>query len=144
MGSRRDSDNEADEAFRRAMGAPEPGQPPGRPSIWQMTEAQLLAEITGRCDQFGISWVHIDTPHHNKQRQNLVGFPDLFLCGPDSVAFRELKREGPLRGRLRPEQTDWKYRLRAAGQNWDIWRPSDLDSGRIDQELEALGGRHRS
>ena len=101
-----------------------------------MTEDQLLKEVVRRCEKRGIAWVHIDTPHHNKRRQNLIGFPDLFLCGPRRVAFRELKKEY---GRISsPEQTTWKYRLKAAGQDWDLWKPSDLESGRIDRELDQL------
>jgi hypothetical protein len=125
--------------FRAVMDAPGPDyDPDAPPSRWKMTEAQLLAAITGRCEQLGIAWVHIDTPHHNRRRQNMIGFPDLFLCGSRGVAYRELKREGP--PRMRPEQTAWKYQLLAAGANWGIWQPGDLESGRVDVELEALGG----
>ena len=101
-----------------------------------MTEAELLAEVIQRCEQRGIWWVHIDTPHHNKRRQNMLGFPDLFLCGTTRTAFRELKSEY---GRTSSkEQTTWKYKLKAAGQDWDLWKPSDLKSGRIDLELDLL------
>jgi hypothetical protein len=62
-------------------------------SIWQMSEAELLARVIRLCEERGIRWVHIDTPHHNKRRQNMTGFPDLFLCGSERVAFRELKRQ---------------------------------------------------
>lgn len=101
-----------------------------------MTEAELLAEVAARCEERGIAWVHIDTPAHNKRRQNLIGFPDLFLCGTKGIAFRELKSQ--YTGRMRSKQTTWKYRLVAAGQDWDLWRPSDLESGRIDRELDGL------
>ncbi len=125
----------ANEAFTKAMGAPVPGEEPGAVSKWKMTEAQLLAEVSSRCERLGISWIHFDNAHHNKRVGNLIGFVDLFLCGRGGVAFRELKREGHS---LRPAQTTRKYRLRAAGQDWDIWEPSDLASGRIDRELAAL------
>jgi len=101
-----------------------------------MTEDELLAEVTARCKQHGIWWVHIDTPFHNRRRQNLIGFPDLFLCGTKGIAFRELKSQ--YTGRMSSEQTTWKYRLIAAGQDWALWRPSDLESGRIDRELDQL------
>ncbi len=107
----------------------------GEVSTWKMTEAQLLAAVIERCECRPILWVHIDTPHHNKRRQSLTGFPDLFLCGRIGVAFRELKSQY---GEMRPEQTTWRYKLLAAGQNWDIWRPVDLESGRIDRELDGL------
>jgi hypothetical protein len=104
---------------------------------WSMTEEQLLAEVAARCERRGIWWVHIDAPHHNRRRQNLVGFPDLLLCGPGGIAFRELK-SGAYGARLRSEQTAWKYRLKAARQDWALWKPADLESGRIDRELDAL------
>jgi hypothetical protein len=101
-----------------------------------MTEAELLTEVTTRCEQRGIWWVHIDTPFHNKRRQNMAGFPDLFLCGTKRTAFWELKSQyGKMSG---SKQTDWKYRLQAAGQDWHLFRPSDLESGRIDRELDQL------
>jgi hypothetical protein len=102
---------------------------------WKMTEDELLAAIVSRCEELGIYWVHIDAPHHNRRRQNLIGFPDLFLCGTGDVAFRELKRQA---GDMRPEQTGWKYRLLAAGANYTVWRPADLTSGAIERELKAL------
>lgn len=105
-------------------------------SKWQMTEDQLLEEVIRLCEERGISCVHIDTPHHNKRRNNLLGFPDLFLCGTHRVAFRELKKQ--FGAQVSPDQTSWRYRLQGAGQDWDIWKPSDLESGRIAQELDQL------
>lgn len=107
-------------------------------SKWQMTEDQLLEEVVRLCAERGITPVHIDQPYRNRKThlRTLTGFPDLFVCGPRGVAFRELKKEG--RVNLRPAQTVWKYRLLAAGQNWDVWKPSDLESGRIERELDAL------
>lgn len=104
-------------------------------SVYKMSEAELLAEITSLCEQRRIALVHNDAPHHSRRRQNLIGFPDLFLCGTYRVAFRELKKQD---GRTTPDQTTWKYRLRAAGQDYDIWRPKDLESGRIERELDLL------
>jgi hypothetical protein len=104
-----------------------------------MTEEELLAEVTERCDQRGITWVHISAPHHNRRRHNLIGFPDLLLVGPAGIAFRELK-SNRLGARASSEQTVWKYRLQAIGQDWQLWRPEDLRSGRIDRELDGLSG----
>jgi len=103
------------------------------PSIWSMTEAQLHDEVIRLCEQLGVRWVHVDTPHHNKSK-DLKGFPDLFLIGPRGACFRELKSQY---GKMRPEQTEWKYWLLAAGEDWGRWRPSDL-SGRIQRELRRL------
>ena len=105
---------------------------------WTMTEDQLLAEVTARCDQRRIRWVHVTNVHHSKQAGHLRGFPDLFLCGISGVLFRELKSEnGKWRG-IQGRQVDWKWALVAAGQDWAVWTPSDLTSGLIDQQLARL------
>ncbi len=119
---------EINRRFREAMDAG------AEPSIRSMTEDQLHAEVTRLCEQRGIRWVHIDTPYRNKSR-DLIGFPDLQLFGTAGIAFRELKSQ---HGKMRPEQTDWRYRLLAAGQDWAVWRPSDLASGAIAAELDRL------
>jgi len=121
-------DDAINAAFREAMDAGAP------PSPWSMSEAELHAEVIALCKQHGIWWIHIDTPHHNKT-PHLKGFPDLQLIGARRIAFRELKKE---RKSLDPRQTTWKYRLTAAGADWDIWRPSDLLSGQIARELAGL------
>jgi hypothetical protein len=109
---------------------------PGKVSIWDMTEAELLAEVVSLCEQRGIWWVHIDTPYRNRKRQNLIGFPDLFLCGTRGIMFAELKKQ---RGwTSSPEQTSWKHQLRGAGQRWELWQPRDLESGRIERALDML------
>jgi hypothetical protein len=110
-------------------------------SIWQMTEDELLDAVIARCEDRGIHWVHIDNPRYNRRRGHLRGFPDLQLVGT-GMMFRELKTaNGAWRG-LRPHQTDWKYWLLAAGQDWAIWSPRDLVSGQIDAELDRIAVKH--
>ena len=53
------------------------------------------------------------------------------------LMFRELKRQD---GKLTRDQVTWLEALKAAGQDVDTWRPSDLLSGRIATELAALAG----
>ncbi len=104
-----------------------------------MTEDELLTAVTsgtkkrpGLCKLLGVRYYH---PYDS--RRTVPGFPDLVLVGTHALAFRELKSES---GTLRPEQREWGYALRAIGHDWDVWRPSDLDSGRIAGELAALMG----
>lgn len=105
-----------------------------------MTEAELLTAVTsgtrkrpGLCRVIGVRYFH---PHD--ARRSVPGWPDLTLVGSYGLVFRELKSQY---GTLRPEQGDWGYALRAAGADWDVWRPSDLSSGRIEAELRALMNR---
>lgn len=65
------------------------------------------------------------------------GYPDWTFCGARGVMFRELKKQ---REKPRADQQEWLDGLRAAGQDADVWRPSDLLSTRIARELAALAG----
>jgi hypothetical protein len=94
-----------------------------------MTEAQLQAAVVRLCKLYGLKW------HHQKYSIGSgAGWPDLTIAGR-SLLFRELKRED---GKVTRAQHDWGITLGIAGQDWDTWRPSDLASGRIQRELEAL------
>lgn len=66
------------------------------------------------------------------------GYPDLTIAGPGGVLFRELKSE---KGTASAEQSIWLGTLTGGGQDAGIWRPRDLRSGRIEDELRALGHR---
>lgn len=118
------------------------GPVPGTPdrAAWRMTEAQLFDQVVDLTEARGVRWVHVSNVHHSPRRGNLRGFPDLFLCGRYGVMFRELKTmRGAGRG-VEGQQVRWKYALRAAGQDWAIWSPADLSSGRIARELDYLAG----
>jgi hypothetical protein len=92
-----------------------------------MTEAHFQASVISLCKLLGVSWFH---PYYSER--SIPGWPDLALCGPRGFMLRELKTEV---GRLIPAQEKWGELLRTAGQDWDVWRPSDLHSGRIKSEL---------
>ncbi|MCW2900619.1 MAG: hypothetical protein JWO67_2884, partial [Streptosporangiaceae bacterium] len=51
------------------------------------------------------------------------------------IIFRELKSAD---GQLTGEQRRVGYLLQAAAQDWAVWRPADLVSGRIERELAAI------
>jgi len=96
-----------------------------------LTEAELLAEVTKRCDQLGLLHHHCrDSRYCDGNR----GWPDLVIVGPQGVLFRELKSED---GRASRAQLRYIRQLR---ELWDaaLWRPEDLDSGRIARELEEI------
>jgi hypothetical protein len=95
-----------------------------------MTEAELLVHVTGMADDLGLLWFH-----DNDSRKDKPGFPDLVLAGMQATAFAELKDEY---GTLDSAQVAWKWRLLAGGQRWYLFRPSDLESGRILGELESI------
>lgn len=94
-----------------------------------MTEAQLQSAVVALCKLYGLTAYHPWISVHSSP-----GWPDLFICGTHAMA-RELKRED---GKATGAQNAWGTALRRAGITWDIWRPSDLASGRIQKELESI------
>lgn len=61
------------------------------------------------------------TYHTHDSRHSAAGFPDLVLVR-ERIVYIELKTE---RGRIRVEQYAWLERLKAAGAEAYIFRPSD-------------------
>lgn len=95
-----------------------------------MTEAQFQNTVVAMCKLLGVASYH---PYFS--RRSAAGWPDLALCGDNGFLLRELKTE---RGRLTRDQEDWGFKLQKAGVDWDVWRPDDLMSGRIQRELLAI------
>lgn len=80
---------------------------------------------------------HLFVYHPHMPLYDNPGWPDLAIIGSRAALFRELKAD---RGVLTRAQQDVGERMRAAGLDWDVWRPADLSSDRIDEELAALSG----
>ena len=76
------------------------------------------------------------TYHNPDSRRSQAGFPDLVLVSSfrRRALFRELKTED---GRVRPKQRAVLLAMVSAGLDADVWRPSDLASGRILRELRG-------
>lgn len=76
------------------------------------------------------------TYHNPDSRRSQAGFPDLVLVSTSRrrALFRELKTED---GRVRPKQTAVLLAMVSAGLDADVWRPSDLKSGRIIKDLKG-------
>ena len=96
-----------------------------------MTHAELVAHITGRCDELGLPWHYCPDVRHCQGR---AGWLDLVVVGK-WVLYREVKSED---GRTTRPQLDMLGRLRRARCNVGIWRPEDWDSGLIARELEEI------
>ena len=94
-----------------------------------MTEAHLQREVRRLVALYGLFEFHV--PNSKGCRP---GWPDLVIVGTRMI-FRELKKayENPS-----ASQRDVGYKLQAAGADWSIWRPLDLESGLIARELEAI------
>lgn len=94
-----------------------------------MTEAHLEREVRRLIARYGL-WGY----HTHDSRRSAPGWPDWVIVG-SGILYRELKSpyEQPS-----GDQRDVGYRLQAAGADWAVWRPLDLESGTIARELEAI------
>lgn len=93
-------------------------------------ETQFQKSVTDLADRLGIWWYHAYQPLRDK-----AGFPDLVLVGPKGVLFRELK---DATRKPSDKQIDVGKRLTVAGADFAIWRPADMQSGRILRELQEI------
>jgi hypothetical protein len=95
-----------------------------------VTEQQLQGAVIDMCKIYGIACYH---PYFS--RRSAPGWPDLAICGTRGFITRELKTAV---GRVSEAQERWGQMLRLAGISWDVWRPDDMTSGRIQRELLAI------
>lgn len=97
-----------------------------------MTEAELERAVRDLLGYYRLFGYH---PHDSRRSE--PGWPDWVIVGT-RILWRELKSST---GQLRPEQRRVRDLLGAAGQDWAVWRPADLQSGRIAAELRAVASR---
>lgn len=105
-----------------------------------MSEEDLLGAVLDMAATYGIRTAHFRPAKTERGWRTPVsgdgkGWPDLVLVGPRGVLFRELKSRA---GRPSVEQEAWLVALDRAGLSADVWRPTDLRSGRILAELRAV------
>lgn len=98
-----------------------------------MTEAELLRQVMALCHRHDVVCDHRYQPLHDP-----AGWPDCSLLGTIAAAFRELKNATRA---VSPAQQRIGQRMRLAGLDWDVWRPRDYESGRIETEIAALSGK---
>lgn len=101
----------------------------------RMTEAEVMEAVRGQCASLGLLAFHV----RDSRRSWGPGFPDLVIAGPGGVLFREAKNE---RNSLSPDQRRWGSVLTRAGADWAPWRPRDLVSGVIAEQLAAISAHH--
>ena len=113
---------------RPSFALPASHSPPG----WgYVTESELQIQIVKIAIDYGDLIFHSS----DSRRDIGPGFPDLTIAGRHRVLFAELKSAT---GNLSTEQTNWKYRLIAAGMYWVLWKPRDLANGHIEAVLREL------
>lgn len=106
-----------------------------------MSEDALLVAVIDLCRTLGLLTAHFRPAQSQSGRWLTAvqgdgkGYPDLTICGPAGVLFRELKAQVKY---PTAEQRAWLEALTAAGGDAAVWKPRDLASGRIAAELQAL------
>jgi len=105
-------------------------------------ERQFEEQVIGLAAIYGWEYIHLrpaKTAHGWRTPVSGtlgMGWPDWTFVRAKRrrVLFRELKSTT---GTVSPDQARVLAFLRSAGQDADVWRPADMDSGRI---LRELGG----
>lgn len=108
-----------------------------------MSETELQKAVEEICDELGLLWHHCRDPRHCDGPR---GFPDLTIAGPRGLILPELKSAG---GDPTADQDLWGWTLTRASHPsngpgrrlWRLWRPADLESGRIRVELQRITAR---
>lgn len=79
--------------------------------------------------------------HTHDSRRSAPGFPDLVLINTRTgrILWRELKTN---KGRVSLDQQAWLDGLAACGLDAGVWRPNDLDDGRVLAELRGQTFTH--
>ena len=97
-----------------------------------MSEDELLGSTVALAEYLHILVFHVRDSRTLKIGQ---GFPDLVLAGSAGVIFAELKGFDDV---LSSAQKSWKWKLQAGGAHWQLWRPPDWFTGRIEHELRRI------
>lgn len=101
-----------------------------------MTELELLAAVVEQCGELGLLWHHCTD---SRSCHGASGFPDLVIAGRRGVIFAELKSDI---GETSAEQDLWLWTLARTSILYQlVWRPADLETGRIRGQLELITAR---
>lgn len=90
-----------------------------------ITERDWQAKVQIMLTAYGWLWYHApdNRPGANGRVQAIkAGFPDLVAVRGARILYIELKKEI---GKTTPEQDVWHWKLREAGAEVYVWRPSD-------------------
>lgn len=97
-----------------------------------MREDDLLRDVIAEAQRFG--WLHY---HPFRSDKSVPGYPDLTLVR-HRLMYRELKISSRPSDVTIPQRV-WLHRLRAAGQDADVWTLDDWPL-HIISELRSRGG----
>jgi hypothetical protein len=93
----------------------------------------VLPEVLELLKPSRLLWTH---PRGPASLMGVAGWPDLFIGSPRGLIARECKPNSGVN--LSPAQQRWRWVMKAAGIDYDIWTQDSLDNGIVQRELEAL------
>ncbi len=99
-------------------------------SVWKMTHDELIAEIGTVCKDLNLTMQYWPDSRRAWSR----GWPDLVIVGR-ALLFREVKTQDD---DVDQAQWWWGGLLARAAQDWAVWRPGDLASGRVQEQLQQI------
>lgn len=102
-----------------------------------MTHDEIVAEIQARAKAAGVLTHYCG---RSQQCDGDRGMPDLVAVGLHGCAWIEVKT--PSKPGMSPDQVQWAYQLRAAGQQHFVVQGAALDDGTIDMIVGLLAGNH--
>ena len=102
-----------------------------------MKESELTRAVIELAQHLGFRVAHFRTSQNARGDYRTAvagdgkGYPDLTLVGR-RILFAELKAG---KGRLRPEQLEWRDWILAAGGEWHLWTETDWNAGTVEAVL---------
>ena len=92
-----------------------------------MKEADFGSFVEDAFDLYEWRWTHFRPAINQRGRwmtalSGAKGWPDYAACRAERFLVAELKSD---KGKLSPEQTEWRDGLVMAGIEYHLWRPSD-------------------
>ena len=93
-----------------------------------MNEKQFQANVVELCKYLGYLVYHTFD-----SRKSEPGWPDLVIVGRNRIIYREIKTEN---GVVTDAQLKWGGAILAAGGDWGVWRPEDMDNLTIKETLQ--------
>jgi hypothetical protein len=106
---------------------------PGQVRVMRaMPESELQGNVIEMCRLLGYPVFQV-----LNSRGMSPGWPDLVILGRTRILYREIKSET---GSLTPEQRRIGQAIQSAGGDWAVWRPRDLVTRAIQDQLRLIGG----
>jgi hypothetical protein len=106
-----------------------------------MKESELLSQVLYLAWKYDVLAYHC----YDSRVVTEAGFPTTYvLSSRTRTIFVELKIDDKSKGYLKPEQREYRDRLQAAGMEWYLWRPEQLEDGTIEQMIERLNNARLS